>query len=361
MNEFIPQMEPWFDEKEANALRDYVLSGGWGTEFSQSERFEQLLKEFTGSKHCILTTSGTVTLVIALLALGVEENDEIIVPDLTMIATPNSAKLVGATPVFVDIDDKTLNIDITQVEESITPKTKAVIHVSYNGRSNNLFDLKNLCESKGIYLIEDAAQSLGSFHESRHLGTIGDIGSLSFSSPKIISTGQGGALLTNNDDLAVKMKKLKDFGRTFGGHDIHDEIGFNFKFTDFQSVVGIEQMKKLSWRVTRKKEIWQRYYKNLSGINKIQWIDTDLQNVTPWFIDIYIDDPIGLSKHLKKEGIGTRTVYPPIHRQKAYDKAHLSFPNTEYYASRGLWLPSSSKLSDEQIDTICSAVGSFFS
>jgi len=217
MGEFIPQMEPWFDEKEADALHKYVLSGGWGTEFSQTEKFEQLLRDYTGAKHCIVTTSGTVTLTLALLAAGVKEHDEVIVPDLTMIATPNSAKLIGAVPILVDVDNKTLNIDIAKVEAAITPKTKAVIHVSYNGRCNHIYDLKDFCSLNNIYLIEDAAQSLGSFYRSSHLGTIGDIGSLSFSSPKVITTGQGGALLTNHAELALKLRKLKDFGRRSGG------------------------------------------------------------------------------------------------------------------------------------------------
>jgi len=104
-----------------------------------------------------------------------------------------------------------------------------------------------------------------------------------------------------------------------GGADFHDEIGFNFKFTDFQAVVGVEQMKKLPWRVKRKKEIWRKYNENLSDLEEINWIDTDLESVTPWFIDIYIDDPIGLRNHLKEMGIGSRTVYPPIHSQKAYN------------------------------------------
>ena len=360
MNDFIPQMEPWFDEKEADALREYILSGGWGTEFVHTEKFEELIKEFTGAEHCIVTTSGTVTLTLALLAIGIKEGDEVIVPDLTMIATANAVKLIGANPVFVDVERETLNIDPVQVENAITAKTKAVIHVSLNGRCNNLHAFKEMCKSKGISLVEDAAQSLGSFYNDKHLGTIGDIGSLSFSSPKIITTGQGGALLTNNKKFAEKLRKLKDFGRLAGGNDIHDEIGFNFKFTDFQGVIGIEQMKKLPWRVSRKKAIWEKYRSNLADVDAVKWVDTDTKDVTPWFVDIYVDDPEGLSTHLKTKGIGSRPIYPPIHTQTAYHMNHLSFPVTEYYARHGLWLPSSSKLTDDQITVVCNAVRSYF-
>jgi len=356
----IPQMEPWFDQAEADALRDYMMSGGWVTEFRQTEAFEKALADFTGAKHCIVTNNGTISLSLALLALGVGPGDEVIVPDLTMIATPNSAKLIGATPVFVDIAPETLNIDIEQAIAAIGPKTKAMIHVSFNGRSNDVVRLRDLCHDQGVALIEDSAQSLGSYHAGQHLGTIGDIGSFSFSAPKVISTGQGGALITDDDDLAARLRKLKDFGRLGGGNDIHDDIGFNFKFTDLQAVVGIEQMKKLPWRLERKKEIYRRYADALSGVTGVDLIATDLDVTAPWFIEVFVDDRDGLQAHLKAHNIGARPIYPPIHAQAAYGLNDLSFPVTERASARGLWLPSSAKLSDDDVDRVCAAVISFF-
>ncbi len=356
----IPQIEPWFDENEADALREYILSGGWGTEFEKTAEFETLLRDFTGAAHCIVTTSGTVSLTLALLALGVKPGDEAIVPDLTMIAPANSAKLIGARPVFVDVEPETLNLDIAKVERAMTSRTRAVMYVSLNGRSNDLDALLSLCKSRGVPLVEDAAQSLGSFIGTRHLGTIGEVGCLSFSTPKVITTGQGGAVLTNNEELARKVRKMKDFGRIGGGHDVYDDIGFNFKFTDIQAVIGIEQMKKLPWRLTRKKEIWNQYRERLADIEEIAWIATDTRTVAPWFVDIFVEDRDALAAHLEARGIGTRPIYPPLHTTEAYGLSHLSFPVSESFASRGLWLPSSVKLSDQQIDYTCTAIRSFF-
>jgi perosamine synthetase len=358
--DFIPQAVPSFDEHEADALRDYVLSGGWGTEFKKTEELESLLSDFTGAGHCIITTSGTVGLSLALMAAGVEPGDEVIVPDMTMVATPNSARMFGAVPVFVDVEPKTLNIDVAQVEHALTPRTRAVVHVSLNGRSNDLDALISLCRRNGVRLVEDAAQSLGSYHGGKHLGTLGDLGCLSFSTPKVITTGQGGAVLTNDADIAQSVRKIKDFGRRGGGNDIHESIGFNFKFTDFQAVIGIEQMKKLPGRLQRKKDMWNRYREHLANIGEIAWIETDTKHVAPWFMDIYVEDKAALEVHLKDAGVGSRAVYPPIHSQEAYGLNDLSFPVTEDFSRRGLWLPSSAALTEDQVDYVCDAIQAFY-
>lgn len=357
---FIPQMEPWFDEREADALAAYVRSGGWLTEFRQTEAFEDQLRAFTGAAHAIATTNGTVSLTLALLALGVGPGDEVIVPDLTMIATANAARLIGAVPVFVDVEPRTLNLDLEAVAGAFGARTRAVIHVSLNGRSNDLDVLHALCRARGVGLVEDAAQSLGSYRRGRHLGTIGDVGSFSFSTPKVITTGQGGALVTGDDALARRLRQLKDFGRTTGGHDLHEALGFNFKFTDLQAVVGLEQMKKLPWRLRRKKELWRLYREGLAGVDAIEWIETDLAEVSPWFIDVYVADRDALRAHLAQHGIGSRPVYPPIHAQPVYGLASTRFPVTERFSARGLWLPSSSRLSDADVARVCEAVRGFY-
>ena len=362
----IPQMAPWFDDAEADAVSEYMTTGAYLTEFKRTREFEQALETYVGVKHAIAVNNGTVSLSIALYACGVRAGDEVIVPNWTMIATPNSVQLLGATPVFVDVEAKTMCIDIAQVEAAITPKTKAVIHVSMNARSNDIESLVRLCRRCGVRLVEDSAQSLGSFHKGVHLGTFGDVGSFSFSSPKIISTGQGGALVTNDDKLAAQIRKIKDFGRARGGTDTHDVIGWNFKFTDMQGVVGVEQMKKLPYRVKRMREIWHLYRKELDGVAQVSMCthDEDEAGWIPWFIDIYVDKSVraDLQKHLKTLGIGTRQVYPAIHSQPAYkEKNLLSFPVTERVAASGLWLPSSSKLTDAEVSRVCGAVKSFFS
>lgn len=363
MNDFIPQMRPLFGQAEKEELQTYLEEDGFFTEFRRTERFENLIAEYTGAKHCIVVNNGTVSLTLAALALGIKAGDQVIVPDYTMIATPNSIQLLGATPIFVDVEPETLVMDIERVRAAITPRTKAIMLVSANGRApkSGIFAFETLSKETGIPLIEDAAQSLGSWYsKDRHIGRAGHIGSFSFSAPKIISTGQGGALITDDDALAYRLRRLKDFGRASGGgNDIHESIGYNFKFTELQACVGIAQMKQLASRVERKKAIVKRYQDALSNCPNIRLFDHDLTLCTPWFIDCLAEDRDGLAEYLKTRQIGTRPMYPPIHSQQAYG-LNGSFPVAEMVGSMGLWLPSMVQLSDEQIDLICNHIVNFY-
>jgi len=359
--DFIPQMEPWLDENETQAVSEYLNSGGWLTEFKKTGELESMISEFTGTRFCTMVNNGTISLFIALMASGVGSGDEVIVPDYTMIATANAVKLCGAEPIFVDIESSSLCMDLNSFKSAITRKTKAVILVSINGRYPAKMDeIIDICKNKDIFVLEDAAQSLGSLKGDKHLGNLGDIGSFSFSSPKIITTGQGGALITGDEILHSKIRGIKDFGRKQGGIDYHETIGFNFKFTDLQAVIGIEQMKKLPYRVKRKKEIYKNYVKHLCGIEPIQFISTNLEETALWFIDILVPDPLVLQSFLKDHQIGSRVFYPPIHLQPAYNRSG-NFPVTEHVSAHGLWLPSSSKLTDPEVEHICSTIKKFYS
>lgn len=358
----IPQIEPWFDDKEKKAVSDYMKSGGWVMEYKKTLELERMIADFTGARYSVMTVNGTVSLILALLALDIGAQDEVIVPDLSMIATPNSCVFLGVRPVLVDIESETLCLDLEKAESAITKKTKAFIYVPVNGRSGNMNEAVRFAKKHSLYLIEDAAQALGSYWKGKHLGTFGVIGTLSFSAPKIISTGQGGALLTNKKNIYKKVKRLKNFGRETGGHDVHDHWGWNFKFTDIQAVIGIEQMKKLSFRVKRKKEIYKRYLDGLSEVKDVEFISTDLNSTSPWFIDIYVGSPNKLSEYLKKYGIGTRRIYQAIHTQKIYGKDYSkdAFPVATRYSRRGLWLPSSSKLKNSEVDFVTKVIREYY-
>lgn len=359
--EFINQMEPSFDMHEADAIYEYMKSGGWCTEFKKTRQFEDMLCEYTGAKHCWITSNGTVSLSIALMAVGVGVGDEVICPDYTMVATPNSAELIGAKAVFVDIDPKTLCMDLEKMKQAVTDKTRAVLLVSINGRyPEDMQGFVDFCKEKNIHLIEDAAQSLGSFCGGTHLGRFGEIGSFSFSAPKIITTGQGGALITDDDELADRIKKIRDFGRNAGGSDHYLVKGWNFKFTDLQAILGIEQMKKLPERVARKKEMGRLYDSLLAGIPGVELMPTNYEDTSPWFFDILCERREELIAYLKERSVGTRVFYPPLHAEPAYGYTHLSFPVTEDISARGLWLPSSITVTDEQIHYICDAIREFY-
>jgi len=355
---FINQMEPWIDEHEIRHMTEYLSSGGWLTEFKKTQEFEERIAAYTGAKHCVVVANGTVSMSVAYWAMGLGPGDEVLVPNFTMIATPNAVRLVGATPVLVDVDPTTLGMDLNRAAAAVTPRTKAVAYVSLNGRASDMAAWQSFCAERNLFLLEDAAQSLGSFQNGRHLGRFGGIGSFSFSSPKIVTTGQGGALVTDDDELARLIRKIKDFGRVRGGIDWHDMMGQNFKFTDLQAVIGIEQMKKLPWRVERKKEIYRRYAEHLRGIPEIEMLRTS-EETAPWFVDVYVPGPEQLQEYLKARQIGSRTVYPPISKQKIYPVLG-SYPVSENYCARGLWLPSSSFLTDATVDRICGEIRSFF-
>lgn len=355
-------MEPLFGSEEKGALNRYMEEGGWLTEFRHTAEFEKRIADYTGAKHCFVVNNGTISLTLMAIAAGIKAGDQVIVPNFTMIATPNSVKMFGAEPVFVDVERETLCMDIECAKNAITPKTKAILIVTANGRFPNagIEAFQNLCDQKGLILLEDSAQSLGSWYPNgKHQGTFSLAGSFSFSAPKVISTGQGGAIVTNSDDMAYKLKRLKDFGRSGGGNDVHDTIGYNFKFTELQAVIGNEQMKKLPWRVERKKEILTLYKKLLLDVKEVSFFEQDLSITTPWFIDAFVEEREKLQMFLKENQIGTRIMYPPINKQVAYNIPG-EHPVSNMVGQKGLWLPSAVQLTDEQIHHICSAIRTFY-
>ncbi len=358
----IPQMKPWFGNEEKAAINQYLSEDGWMTEFKRTEEFESMIAQFTGAKHCIVVNNGTISLTLAGIAVGISHGDEVIVPNFTMIASPNSVKMIGARPVFVDVEPETLCMDIRAAKKAITPQTKALMLVTANGRypKAGIQAFVDLCHENGLVLLEDSAQSLGSFYpDGRHMGTVGKVGSFSFSAPKIISTGQGGALITQDDEIAHQLRRLKDFGRASGGLDIHTTIGYNFKFTELQACLGIEQMKKLKFRIQRKKEIMKVYQDCLQGIPEIHLFEHDLTCTIPWFIDTLAEKRDDLLKTLKAENIGTRVMYPPINKQVAY-QIPGEHPVSNQVGLKGLWLPSFTQLTDREIETTCSHIRNFY-
>lgn len=361
----IPQYEPMFNVAELNTnFVSYFESGGWMTEYKKTEEFENKIKEFLGVKHCSVVNNGTISLSLALLAGGIEPGDEVLVPNLTMIATANAVRLIGARPVFVDVSPDNLCMDLFDAFQKITTKTKAFIYVTLNGRSQHTTHMNNFCIAHKLLYISDDAQSFGSeYSDNTKIGTSGDISSFSFSMPKIITTGQGGCLVTNNDVLAKRIKKLKDFGRTGGGIDIHNEFGINSKFTELQSILGLSQINNIEERVFLKKQIYAIYLENLKNVKEISFIDTDLDTVTPWFVDIYVKNKLELMEYLKRNNINTRAVYSPLNEQECYSnypEYYQTFMNSRIYSERGLWLPSSMTLLEKDIVFICDKIKDFY-
>ena len=361
MNNFIPQMQPWFDSKETTAIVNYMNKGGWLTEFKETQTFARMIAEFTGAKYCSILANGTVTLTTALIALGIGRDDEVIVPAYTMIASANSVSMAfGAVPVFCDVEIDTMCMDFESMKSAVTAKTKAIMLVSINGRyPSRLSDIIDFYKQNNIFVVEDAAQSLGSYYMKRHVGTFGNIGSFSFSMPKIITTGQGGALITDDEDIFKKIELVRNFGRESAGIDKHVFYGVNFKFTDLQAVVGIEQMKKLAERIQLKKQLYSKLQKGLRNVKQVKFFETST-DVAPWFTDILVDDPNALQKHLKSDDIGSRPFYPALHTQSPFNMNAGLFPNAEYLAVHGLWLPSAAQITDYEILRIVTSIQNYY-
>jgi perosamine synthetase len=362
LEEFIMQMRPHFGEEERAALLKYNFEDGFLTEYLETERFEKKLAAVLGVRSTSAVNNGTIALSIAALAVGVSVGDEVIVPNFTMIATPNSMRLIGANPVFCDVELDTWCLDRNKIREKITHKTKAVVIVLANGRypSYDVDDLRQELNHLGIQLIEDAAQSLGSkYPDGNAIGTKGNVATLSFSAPKIISTGQGGLVFSRDNEVVERAKKLKDFGRSSGGNDYHPTFGINCKFTDLQAIIGCVQLERLNDRVTRRIEQHKLYVELLGELQNVIIPENDYGSTVPWFTDIIVNDREALMQYLKNKNIGSRAVYPEINKQPIYFEDEV-FPNSALISRKGVWLPSHFGVTDQAIRKICRTIRDFY-
>lgn len=353
----ITQHRPTFGKEEADEVYKYMIEDNFITEHKKTTELEEMICQYLNVKHCIMTTSGTTAIMLTLMALNLQENDEVIVPNYTMIATINSVKMLKLKPIIIDIDIETGTLNLDEIKKHVTEKTKCILHVSLNNRYKDIHKIVNYCKENNLYLIEDAAQSLGCKLNGKSLGTFGDMGCFSLSTPKIISTGQGGFVVSNNDDLSNKIRMIKNFGRKESGKDDFITFGINLKFTDIQAVIGIEQMKKLDYRVKRMREIFDIYYNELKDVVKMikplndEWL--------PWFVDIYIEDRESLIFFLKNHMIQTRPVYGEINKTPIYYDDN-TLKNSNYICNNGLFVPSYITLNDEDIYFICNLIKVFY-
>lgn len=349
----IPVIEPWLDQEEEREVAAVVRSG-WITEGERTRAFEARIAELTGARHVIAVCNGTMALYMALKALGIGEGDEVIVPDLTFIATANAVLMAGATPVLVDIDPVTLGLDPAEVQRALTPRTRALLPVHLYGQSAALDALAELARRHGLHLLEDAAQAVGVRYRGRHAGTFGDIGVLSFYGNKTITTAEGGVLLTNDDNLARACFVLKNHGREVKGMFEHPHLGYNFSFTDLQAALGLAQLRKLPAIVAAKRRNLEYYRAELAGVAGIEFPEVPAGcEPVAWLANVWVDDPAELAAALLARGVQTRRFFYPLHRQPCYVHADAvrcasasGFPASEQAYARGLSLPSSATLTE---------------
>jgi len=354
----IRQFEPSFDDEDAKAVANTIRSG-YINEYKQTREFERTFAQFVGAKYVVATTSGTIALFLALKALDIGFGDKVLMPAYTAIGTASAVRLAGATPVFVDVNERNGNMDSSRLQCYEGDKdVKAVLPVHINGRACSIEEILETCSQNGWHLVEDAAQCLGSHHKTKHLGTFGDLGCFSMATTKIITTGQGGVVVTERKDLYEKLMALKDQGRVRDialseMPDCYPLQGYNFKFTEIQAALGLSQFRKLERRIEHKKHIID-LYRDLLGDSEVLFPPKRSEELL-WYVDALLPrtgQNSLVKQKMNTKGIELRLFYTPLHKQPPY-RNDGSFPHAEEYSGRGLWLPSSSSLKDNEIEHIC--------
>lgn len=356
----IPVASPDISKYEWNLVRK-CLATGWISSIGKFvEIFEEEFSNFCGVKYGIATSSGTASLHLALATIGIKRGDEVIVPSLTFVATANAVSFTGARPVFADIKPENWNIDPEDVVKKITKRTKAIIAVHLYGHPAEMDTLKTIAEKNGLYLIEDAAQGHGAEYKGRKVGSFGDIACFSFYGNKIITTGEGGMLITNNKKFAIRARFLKDQAMSSKKKYWHSEIGFNYRMTNLQAAVGVGQLKRIDRIIEKKRKVAFMYNEYLGGIPAIT-IPPELPEVKSvyWMYSILINPKaIGrgrMMKLLAKRGIDTRPFFYPLNRLPMYCNS-CRCPVAEDISRRGINLPSSSSLSGKEIYFISNTI-----
>jgi perosamine synthetase len=354
----IPVAEPLLGERELQYVTECVVTGWISSAGSFVTRFEELFAEFCEAPHAVAVSNGTTALHLALAALGVGRGDEVIVPTLTFVATANAVAYTGATPVFVDSEPGTWNIDPAEVAAAITARTKAILPVHLYGHPADLDAILGAADERGIPVLEDAAEAHGARYRGRRVGAIGAAGTFSFYGNKTITTGEGGMVVTRDGDLAERMRVLRDHGTTPGRRYHHERIGFNYRLTNLQAAVGVAQMEKVEEILAAKRRIAERYRRGLEGVAGLTlppeapWAEN-----VHWLFTLLVDEQaFGRSRddllaRLAGEGVETRPVFPPVHRQPAYATGQ-ELPVAESLAAAGLSLPSAVTLSDDDVDRV---------
>lgn len=360
----IPWWEPQTGPKEKIFLQK-VLDSNFPNEGDLTYLFEKKIAKLLKIKYVVTLPNCTSAIFLVLKGLGIGKGDEVIVPDLCFIAAPNAVDLTGATPVLVDIDPSTLNINPESFRKAITKKTRAVIPVHVSGRACDMEEIIKIAKDHNIFVVEDAAEAFLSKHRGKFLGTFGNAGCFSFSPAKTITTGQGGAVVTNDQNLYLRLKELKDQGRPkrgTGGDDLHNIIGYNFKFTNLQAAFGLGQLYYLKKRIARMKRNHQLYLKNLRDLKEITIFECDLKNgELPQWTDCLVHEKRNqLVDYLLKNNIDSRRFWFPIHTQKPFKDSDRNFPNSTKLSPKALWLPSAFTLTDTDINGVCHHIRRFF-
>lgn len=367
MSDFIPVNEPLLDGNEKKYLLECIKTGWISSEGPFIKKFEENFAAHVGRKHGIAVTNGTAAIDVAVDALGIGPGDEVIMPSFTIISCITQIVRCGAIPVLVDSDSETWNMDVTQIEAKITARTKAIMVVHIYGLPVDMTPVLEISKRYGLKIIEDAAEMHGQKYRGKPCGSFGDISTFSFYSNKHLTTGEGGMIVTDDDELAETCRSLRNLCFQPEKRFVHERLGWNLRMTNMQAALGLAQLERLDDFVSRKRLMGRRYTELLEGMSGVQLplVNTEYAENIYWVYGLLLDESTDLNaeqamKGLAEKGIGTRPFFYPMHQQPVLRRMGLfeneRYPIAERLYRQGFYIPSGMALSDGQIQLCANAV-----
>lgn len=353
----VPVNQPLIAKNSLKYVKECIKSGWISSQGKFISSFEKSFAEFLGVKFATTTTNGTAALHLALTSLNIGPGDEVIMPDLTIISCPFAVLYTGAKPVLVDVDKQTGNIDVSKIESKITKKTKAIMVVHLYGNPVDLDPILKIAKKHKIFVIEDAAEAHGATYKGRKVGSIGDVGCFSFYANKIVTTGEGGMITTNNEKIFKKAVLLKDLAHSTNKRFFHHHVGFNYRMTNMQAALGLAQLEEVDKYIKKKRWMADLYNKLLKDQKNLELpIEQDFAKGVFWMYAVKVKGKIKrdfLRKKLLDFGVDTRTFFYPLHKQPVL-KGKISlnderFPVSNALSAKGFYLPSGLAITKSQI------------
>lgn len=361
----IPIFEPDLSGNELKYVTDCIKEGWISSGGKYKEKFEEEFAKYCGVKYGVGVPSGTAAIHLAVAALGIKNGDEVIIPDFTMMACALAVIYTGATPVFVDADPVTWTVDTKKIEEKITPKTKAIMPVHIYGHPCDMNPVLSIAKKHNLFVIEDAAEAHGALYNGKKCGSFGHINAFSFYSNKVITTGEGGMVVTNDEKLAERARWLANFCFDKERRYVHEEIGFKYPLTNVQAAIGFAQLERIEEIIKRKREIAAKYNTLLNGIPGVT-LPAELPNVRNvyWMYGILIGEEFGMNRDevkekLKEKGLDTRFFFTGMHKQPSlqqYSSAKDNYPVSDMLEKQGLYIPCGMKITIEQQEYVASTI-----
>jgi len=361
--EIIPVCQPTLEGNEKKYVNQCMETNWISSRGRFVDEFEEKFANYCGVRFGITTNSGTTALHLALATMGIKEGDEVIIPSFTMISTANAIAYLDAEPVVVDVEPETWNIDPDRIEEKITERTRAIIPIHTYGHPADMDRLREIAEKHNLAIVEDAAEAHGAEYKGKRVGSFGEMASFSFYANKIITTGEGGMIVTDNRERAELLQTMRNYGFTQERHFWHKVMGFSYRMTNLQAAIGLGQFERIDQLLEARRSnarLYNELLRDVPGISTPPESE-DVKSVY-WMYGILVEDEFGITKDqlrqkLADHGIETRSFFIPIHLQPIYSYLMSDeYPVSEELGKKGFYLPSASSLKAHQIEFICDVI-----